>query len=63
MHGQDTARKRRERSLGVAKLAVLETVGRTLGFIRGARTRGKKPFTMGTAYPELQESLCRILLK
>lgn len=54
---------RKERSLGSAKLAVLESVGYTLGLIRGARTRGKKPSTMGKVYPELQEPLSKIILQ
>ena len=49
---------RSERSLAMARLAVLEDVGHELGFMGGTRTRGRKPDRMADAFPELQ-----ILLK
>jgi len=41
--------RRTERSLASARLAVLEEVGRKLGFMSGARTRGPKPTRMPEA--------------
>lgn len=57
IHGNETRQARRERSLGSARLAVLEAVGHQLGFMSGARTRGPKPTRMPEAYPELQACL------
>ena len=57
IHGNETRKARTERSLGSARLAVLEAVGHQLGFISGARTRGPKPTRMSDAYPELQACL------
>ena len=57
IHGNETRKARTERSLGSARLAVLEAVGHQLGFISGARTRGPKPTRMSEAYPELQACL------
>ena len=54
VHGRDTIAMRQERSLGSARLAVLETVGFGLGLMIGTRTRGRRPDRMGEAYPELQ---------
>ena len=54
IHGNETRQARTERSLGVARLAVLEAVGHLMGFMNGTRTRGPKPTKMATAYPELQ---------
>jgi hypothetical protein len=45
---------RRERGIAVARLAVLEMVGHSLGFIHGPRTRGPKPHGMDKAEPELE---------
>ena len=50
---------RNERSLASARLAVLEAVGHTLGFMNGTRTRGRKPDRMEEAFPELQEVVRR----
>ncbi len=61
IHGKETAKARRERSLGSARLAVLESVGHALGFLRGPRTRGRKPTNMQMAYPELQAAALRFL--
>ena len=54
IHGRETREARTERSLASARLAVLEAVGHKLGFMNGARTRGRKPDRMAEAYPELQ---------
>ena len=63
MHGRETSEARTERSLAMARLAVLEAVGRELGFMGGTRTRGIKPHKMGQVLPELQEALRRLRLK
>lgn len=57
VHGRETGAARRERSLGSARLAVLEQVGFALGLFTGTRTRGQKPYRLDQAYPELQELL------
>jgi hypothetical protein len=57
IHGRETREARAERSLASARLAVLEEVGHKLGFMKGARTRGRKPDRMTEAYPELQKLL------
>jgi hypothetical protein len=62
-HGQETAQVRMERSLGSARLAVLESVGHALGLLTGPRTRGRKPDRMTKAYPELQVAALRLLKK
>ena len=56
-HGRETREARNERSLGSARLAVLEAVGFGIGLLKGPRTRGVKPDRMAEAYPELQEFL------
>lgn len=62
VHGRETSAARMERSLGTARLAVLEEVGFALGLLTGGRTRGPKPHRLDQAYPELQE-LLRALAK
>jgi hypothetical protein len=57
IHGRETREARTERSLAMARLAVLEAVGHTLGFMNGTRTRGRKPGRMAETYPELQALL------
>ena len=59
IHGNETRQARTERSLGVARLAVLEAVGHQMGFMAGTRTRGPKPTRMSEAYPELQLALSK----
>lgn len=59
--GQETSVARVERSIGSARLAVLESVGHALGFLTGPRTRGRKPTKMTEAYPELQATALRLL--
>ena len=54
IHGRETRETRNERSLGSARLAVLESVGFSIGLLKGPRTRGVKPNRMTEAYPELQ---------
>jgi hypothetical protein len=46
-----------------AKLEVLESVGRTLGIMHGARTLGRKPSQTPEAYPQLQQAARQILLR
>ena len=57
LHGNETRQARTDRSLGVARLAVLEAVGHQLGFMSGTRTRGPKPKRMAEVFPELQSAL------
>jgi hypothetical protein len=59
IHGRETREARTERSLGSARLAVLEAVGFSIGLMSGDRTRGRRPDRMAEAYPELQEYLRR----
>lgn len=58
VHGRETSAARMERSLGSARLAVLEQLGFAIGLLTGGRTRGPKPHRLDQAYPELQEFLC-----
>ena len=60
IHGNETRKMRSGRSLGSARLAVLESVGVALNMFTGSRTRGPKPTLMAEVYPELQE-LFRLL--
>ena len=60
IHGRDTREARTERSLGSARLAVLEQAGHELGFMGGTRTRGIKPHMMGQVLPELQAAIRRL---
>ena len=57
IHGRETRKTRNERSLGLARIAVLREVGFALGFMSGPRTRGRRPDRMAEAYPELQTLL------
>ena len=61
IHGNETRQARTERSLGVARLAVLEAVGHEMGFMAGTRTRGPKPTRMSEAYPELQSAVRTVI--
>jgi len=54
LHGRETRAKREARSLKSAELAVLESVGRMLHHIEGAKSRGRKPNRMNEVHPELQ---------
>jgi hypothetical protein len=57
LHGRETREMRTERSLGSARLAVLEDVGFSIGLMSGTRTRGAKPNRMAQVLPELQALL------
>ena len=59
VHGRETRQARVERSLGVARLAMLEAIGHQIGFMRGTRTRGPKPTRMAEAYPDFQVAFCK----
>lgn len=61
IHGRETRKARTARSLGSARLAVLESVGHSLGFLSGSRTRGRKSKKMSTEYPELQAAIALVL--
>jgi hypothetical protein len=56
VHGQETTRMRKERSLASARLAMLEMVGHALGFMNGGRTRGRKPALMEEVEEELHQT-------
>jgi len=62
IHGRETREARNERSLSLARLAVLEAVGFSIGLMSGGRTRGRRPDRMAEAYPELQ-ALVRAYVK
>jgi hypothetical protein len=57
VHGRETREARTERSLAMARLAVLEEVGHELEFIGRKRTCGRKPDRMAEAHQELQALL------
>lgn len=61
VHGQETTEIRLQRSLASARLAVLESIGFTLGFMYGSRTRGRRPGLKATTQHEHQEFLQKIL--
>ena len=63
IHGRETRETRTERSLGSARLAVLEAVGFSIGLMSGGRTRGRRPDRMAEAYPELQAIVRRRYFK
>ncbi len=63
VHGRDTIAIRKERSLASARLAVLETVGFGLGLIEGNRTRGRRPYRIAEAYPELQALYQKLVIE
>ena len=50
-----------ERRLASARLAVLEEVGFVFGFLKGPRSRGRRPRPGADVYPELQSVLLRKL--
>ena len=54
VHGWETTAMRQERSLGSARVAVLESIGFAIGLLKGTKTRGRRPNRMAEAYPELQ---------
>ncbi len=59
IHGRETREVRNERSIGLARIAVLREVGFALGFMPRARTRGRQPDRMAEVYPELRQYLRR----
>ena len=63
VHGQDTIAMRQERSLGSARVAVLESIGFAIGLLRGSKTRGRRPDRMGEVYPELQAMFQKMVLE
>jgi hypothetical protein len=63
IHGRETREARTERSLGSARLAVLEAVGFSIGLMSGGRTRGRRPDRMSEAYPELQAMFQKMILE
>jgi hypothetical protein len=63
VHGQETTAMRQERSLGSARLAVLESIGFAIGLLRGTKTRGRRPDRMAEAYPELQVMFQKMVLE
>ena len=63
VHGQDTIAMRQERSLGSARIAVLEAIGFAIGLLRGSKTRGRRPDRMGEVYPELQAMFQEMVLE
>lgn len=54
IHGRETRKARTERSLGSARLAVLEQAAWELGMMSGSRTKGRKPAKMSQVLPELR---------
>jgi len=50
---------RQERSLGSARVAVLESIGFAIGLMTGGRTRGRRPDRMAEVFPELQKFVRR----
>lgn len=63
IHGQDTIAMRQERSLGSARVAVLESIGFAIGLFRGTKTRGRRPDRMDEAFPALQAMFQKIVLE
>jgi len=57
IHGRETRDTRTERSLGSARLAVLEAAGFSIALMSGSRTRGRPPTGKVSIYPELQAAL------
>lgn len=63
VHGHDTIAMRQERSLGSARVAVLESIGFSIGLLKGTKTRGRRPDRMGEVYPELQAMFQKMVLE
>ena len=63
VHGWETTAMRQERSLGSARVAVLESIGFSIGLLKGTKTRGRRPDRMGEAFPELQAMFQKIVLE
>ena len=62
-HGQETTAMRKERSLASSRLALLESIGLSIGLLKGTKTRGRKPDRMGEAYPELQALYQKLVIE
>jgi hypothetical protein len=54
---------RKERSLASSRLALLESIGLSIGLLKGTKTRGRKPDRMGEAYPELQALYQKLVIE
>ena len=63
IHGRETRKARTERSLGSARLVLLEAVGFSICLMTGGRTPGPKPFKINQVLPELHEALRRLRVK
>lgn len=63
VHGWETTAMRQERSLGSARVAVLESIGFATGLLQGTKTRGRRPNQMDKAFPELQTMFQRIVIE
>jgi len=63
VHGWETTAMRQERSLGTARVAVLESIGFAIGLLKGTKTRGRRPDRMGEVYPELQAMFQKMVLE
>ena len=63
IRGNESRSMRKERSLGIARLALLEEVGFAINLLKGSRTRGRKPKRMNEAYPELQELFQKLVIE
>ena len=63
VHGWETTAMRQERSLGSARVAVLEAIGFAIGLLKGTKTRGRRPDRMGEAFPELQAMFQKMVLE
>ncbi len=63
VHGWDTIAMRQERSLGSARVAVLESIGFAIGLLKGTKTRGRRPDRMGEVFPELQAMFQKMVLE
>ena len=59
VRGDETKIKHSERGKASARLAVLEMIGHSLGFMHGPQTRGRKPDQMMHAYPRTSNALPR----
>ena len=60
IHSREAREALTERSLASARLAVLESVGFSIGLMSGGRTRGRRPDRIAEAYPELQALVSRL---
>jgi hypothetical protein len=63
VHGWETTAMRQERSLGSARVAVLESIGFAIGLLKGTKTCGRRPDRMGEVFPELQAMFYKMVLE